>query len=621
MKTNSPYLTPKDFALRAGMSERTLRRKIKRGEVVYLRENGRISFHYSSLPSQEAQDIFCRERGILDKENQGPENHKISNLSPSQLKITNERFLIVQEFNAAFPLVPKKQKTVFKQAFAKSKGFHVRKLEGLVSSFKKNGYAGLVPGWTNGHRPESFSKEVKSYVKDRFLVQDGIPKVLAYEEIIERFYGGDRTKAPSLRTFINAINRWWPRSIQGLIRDYDRYLKEYDLFIRRERPETPLNVVVMDGKLLDHIVLHEGEYKRMWLYAAMDWYSYKFLSWIIVPSLSSLAVGQVVYYLLRDYGPPQKVYIDNGKEALNSYILPIFSETETEVHVAQGENPREKPIEPSWGFLTERTREYPGWVGSSPGTRPRARLKEEMRKGLIRTSEEYISYIGNKIDWRNSKTIHSTTNQTPDALFFEKFIKRSFSSAYLNYLLMDQHICHVRDSMVRIDGRDYRGAKLYRLAGEDVMVRRDPKDVTIGVVFYQDEVFDVVKEERRDGWLGPVSLENRKGASKIRRERKKYREKLLGADGLSEDVLHLETELEKERPPRKRNTRTSNPKIVSINIKNEKKAQDTARALREFEAEDLEKFQEAAGGERKNIRFSYLQELSYGKRTTNNDDF
>lgn len=616
MKKNNIYLTLQEFSQYTGISERTLWRKIKAGKILSIKKGLSRFILYTSLPL-EIQNRFLEDRGISNKPESSLENHEFTNSSSKLFKIANERYSLLREYRFFLKNLPRKKKTEGKKTWCEAHKKSIRTMETWDLAEKTGGIRNLVPKWNNGPYHDPFSPEQWEFIKGICLTEHGDPIISAHERVLEKFYP-DKSKAPSYRTFCNLINRRWPKSIREQIREPEKYKKEHDPFLTRKRPQVPYEVVVLDGKKCDFFVKDgKGKLIRPWLYVAMDWASFKILAWIITPTLNSLAVGQVLFYLFRDYGAPKTFYVDNGAEFKNEYILPMCEEAGIEIVFAAGQNPREKPIEPTFKFLTQRGRNFPGYAGNKPENKPSNRLKREINKGLIRSLNEYNDFVSGLIQWRNSQTVHSTIKMTPDA-YFASFIPKPFSSVFTNFLLMDRHSCLVQRSAVNIGEHLYRGPNLYKLNGESVEVRRSPDDLSMAAIIYKGKFFEVAPEEKAGPWRSPTTLENRQTLRKLRKEEKKWAKKFQETEKSLNDFLYTQNEPEEEKPPRKRDIRPS--KVISFPQK-EGVAHDVEKGFREFENQGQKERQASSGGEGITRFTRFLGELSYNKTKTDDEGF
>jgi len=162
----------------------------------------------------------------------------------------------------------------------------------------------------------------------------------------------------------------------------------------------PLDYVVMDHRRLDFFCLipnatSKGGWNlaRPWLTAAIDMRTRKWLSWVIVESPSSDSIAMVLKRSFIEYGLPQSVYWDNGKdfrcewlegrssrvesrrvEQLETGFRGVMDTLGIRVHHAIVKRARSKIIEPNFGRTADFDRTLPWWCGHNPGARPAERF-------------------------------------------------------------------------------------------------------------------------------------------------------------------------------------------------------------------------------------------------------
>jgi hypothetical protein len=253
----------------------------------------------------------------------------------------------------------------------------------------------------------------------------------------------------------------------------------------------------------------------------------------------------------------------------------------TEMFYAVGRNPREKINEPAFGLFTDRLKGR-GHRGQSVKTRPK-KLAQEIKSKNLPTFEELSTTIDELINERNARP-HSTTGKAPDS-FWEGYQVVLPSKQFLDYLLMDVCEATVKDSSVLVKGLLYRGGELFKLAGERVEIRRDPRDVRRAVIIYKDQVFCSAKLETPDHYRSEITLQSVKDAARIRKDVKAWRKKVLEHEDVFDDPLHLAVELDQKEKIRQRDIRpAADQKVISLN-RREKLARCVSNTMCESERE------------------------------------
>jgi len=602
-------LTTQEFIAYSHIPERTLRRKIQTRELVPIKEGKNLYFHYLQLPTEEIKENFLRDRHL--KKDHCDE--KKQDVKPWARKIADKRMALVLEYCAAAKDIPPKKLTDFKRIFSKSRSVSYRTLENYIKAYQGGGYHALIPNWHNGEQNQIIKKELAKFIEDTFLVPYGPPIKEVYEKLCEKFcskFDG----LPSYRTVVNYIATKWTKSQQLIIRNKEAWDRIYSPYVRRDWDACELNEVwVADSKQIDVACLYRKRAIFPWLVAILEAKSRKYVGWILVPTPNALAIGQAIGYSLSQVGPSKTFYCDLGKDYKSGYVtggkekitkenpladiedirLPgILGEIGTETFFAAPYNGREKLIEPSFGVFTDRSVPLPGYRGHNTKTRPK-KLAQEIKSGNLLTFEELSAKIDELIRARNARP-HSTTKKPPDS-YWEGYQAVIPSQHFLDYLLMDVHICKVKDSSVLVKGLLYRHDELFKLSGEKVEVRRDPKNIRRAVIIYKDQVFCSAKLEMVDHYRSDITLENVKTCARIRKKIGEYRKFILKHEDVIEDPLRVACELEKEEKTRTRDIRPAQSKVKSIH-KRERLARNVSKALQQEECEEYQEVMAVAAG-------------------------
>lgn len=538
---------------------------------------------------------------------------------PSQIKVwqrkeADKRFKIVKEFFQVRKDIPPKKITEVKRKFSKHNNINYKTLNNWILTYQHGGYHALVPDWKNGNYQSIITPEIAKFIEKNFLQPLGPPIRGVYEGLCKTF--ADKCpRLPTYRTVAHFIDQKWTPAQQLLIRDKEGWSRLYDPFVRRDWTKVELNEVwIGDHKQIDCACLYRGKVIFPWLTVVEEARSRKFIGWLLVPSPNALAIGQSFLYGVSKYGPPKTFYVDRGKDYKSRYIagkkeikdingdlvdtaIPgLIANLGTEIFYAVGRNPREKIIEAAFGTFTDRLKDLPGYRGHSVKTRPR-KLNQEIKTKNLLAFDELSAKIDEHINDRNARP-HSTTGKTPDSFWidFQAIIP---SQQFLDFLLMDVHETTVRDSSILIKGLLYRGDELFKLAGERVEVRRDPRDIRRAVIIYKDQVFCSATLETPDHYRSEVTLQSVADAARIRKKIKQYRKEVIESEDFIDDPLALAVELDQKEKIRMRDIRPAASSIVSFH-KREKLARNVSDTMRKSELETDESYEvntAAAGGD------------------------
>jgi len=315
---------------------------------------------------------------------------------------------------------------------ARQHGSKVRTIYNWVNRWKGEGLSGLI----NKDRRDKgacrvLTAEARNWIiaaalprpPDRAAPEDDGTGRLSVRDIY-RLYGeerewrayrlaqGDDSHTPlpvaSYETF-----RAWHARIPDVIRDVatrgrEHYFNVHAVTSLRDPAKSrPLEIVVMDHRLLDgfYRVLdprardprERWRLVRPWLTAAIDWRTRRWLGWVICESPSSDSIAAVIKRVVMDYGVPEWMYWDNGKDfrceylegperrrgepyrvpELNTACRGVLNYLGVRVEHALPRRPHSKIIEPNFLATALFDKSLPWWCGNKPEARPE-RLGELM---------------------------------------------------------------------------------------------------------------------------------------------------------------------------------------------------------------------------------------------------
>ncbi|MDQ7838260.1 MAG: Mu transposase C-terminal domain-containing protein [Thermodesulfobacteriota bacterium] len=629
MSSNKKYLlTIIEFARYEGVTVKTVRRKIKsnvlsvvkvKGENGYRKNHPENRLHYSQLSTPEAQESALKDRGLLDPpkpEPQPVEEPKIYDLKPYQKEEADRREKIVKEKIEESKDVPLGKRTVWKRSFAKRHGISYRTSTRWEDAYKTGGYYALVPNWNAGDQKRIIDKKLAKFIEETYLKPYG-PTIRATWEQACKWCDDRNQKPPSYRTVVDFINKKWTKGQRLLVRDKLEWDRLYRPFVRRDWEKEPVNGTWFgDAKQLDIWVIYRGKPIRPWITAWLDARSRKFVGHILWPTHNSWTIAQSFVYAVSKHGAPKTVYIDHGKDYKSTMlagtkvkdgptiklfegiektiILGAWRDSGCNVLYSAPYNPPEKNIESNWNGVNQICADLSAYCGNGKNRGLQKKALQDIKAGRGMEWEDFVSIFDQKMKERNAKP-HSQTGVPPDS-FYENFTPIIPSQELLDYLLMDVHLKKVKDSTVTIEGLVYRGEELWRLAGEEVEIRRDPQNITRAVIIYKGKVFGSAYLEQADHYKSAITLDSVKTARRIRKRTKKWRELVIENQDFIDDPLRMAVELDSEGTPRQRDIRPVDSKVVGINKKS-RIAKDVKKALREGERQQQERKTAVGGGD------------------------
>lgn len=583
-------------------TESGVTRKAKKEHWIRRRRQGRGGGWEYSLKSSpaETQMAFIERTLNLSETNtkEAPTQKDVTQMKPWQREIADKRMMLVKEFIQARKDVPPKKLMEFKRKYSKNHNITYRTLDGWIKAYQAGGYRGLRPDWNNGEHTKIITPEMTKFIEKAYLQPFGPPIKKVHEDLSKAF--ADKCpRLPTYRTVAAFISSKWTEAMQLLIRNKEEYDRLFSPYVRRDWTKVELNEVWFgDHKQIDIACLYRGKAIFPWVSVVEEARSRKFVGWIFVPTPNALAIGQAFLYGVSKYGPPKTFYVDRGRDFQSRYIagkkgkrdingdlvesaMPgLVAMVGTEMFYAVGRNPREKINEPAFGMFTDRLKGR-GHRGQSVKTRPK-KLAQEIKSKNLPTFEELSTTIDELINERNARP-HSTTGKAPDS-FWEGYQAILPSKQFLDYLLMDVCEATVKDSSVLVKGLLYRGDELFKLAGERVEIRRDPRDVRRAVIIYKDQVLCSAKLETPDHYRSEITLQSVKDAARIRKDIKTWRKKVLEHEDVFDDPLHLAVELDQKEKIRQRDIRPADQKVTSFH-RREKLARCVSNTMCESERE------------------------------------
>lgn len=552
-----------------------------------------------SLPAEARMALIERSMNSSKPEtNEALSQKDTFQMKSWQKEIADKRLDIVTKFISLSKDAPTNKRTEFKRKYSKNNSISYRTLDNWIKDYARGGYQALAPDWKSGNQVKIITPEMVKFIEKIYLQPSGPPIKKVHEDICKTF--ADKCpNLPTYRAIVAFIDSKWTKAQQLLIRDQDAWNLLYGPYVRRDWTKVGLNEVWFgDHKQIDRACLYRGKAIFPWLTVVEEAKSRKFVGWILVPTPNGLSIGQSFLYGVCKYGPPKTFYVDRGKDYQSRYVagkkekrdvngdlvdpaIPgLVANVGTEIFYAVGRNPREKINEPAFGIFTDRFK-GPGHRGTSAKTRPK-KLAREIKTGNLPTFEELSVEIDVIINERNARP-HSTTGNAPDS-YWEGYQAIIPSQHFLDFLLMDVHEAKVKDSSVLIKGLLYRGDELFKLAGERVEVRRDPKDIRRAVIIYKDQVFCSATLETPDHYRSEITLQSVKDAARIRQKTKKFRKEVMESEDFIDDPLKIAVDLDQKEKVRMRDIRPADSKVTSLH-KKEKLARNVSDAMRETKKE------------------------------------
>lgn len=380
---------------------------------------------------------------------------------------------------------------------------------------RKDWLAALAPRRKGGGKKAEIPEELWQLFKSDWLRLSAPPVAASYNEVKLRAKEMG-VELPSVKAFQRRMAREVDPYVVILMREGQDALERHVPSIRRTVDDIEvMEWLNIDGHVFDVQVKHPdtGKTIRPTLVALQDIRSSKMLSWRVGVSESAATVRLVFADLIRDYGIPADIILDNGRGfaakwltggALTRYrfkILPedpqgLLVQLGTNIHWATPFHGQAKPIERAWGDLCNyiaKSAEFDGaYTGNSPTNKPANRgsrviewdvfcalVDREIAKHNAREGRTGRDYKGRSFDqvfaegWAKAVIKKPSRQQLRDAL-----------------LAVEKKRGDSQNGEINLFGNRYWSMECREIAGKYVTVRFDPDDLHSEIHIYgQDGAF------------------------------------------------------------------------------------------------------------------------------------
>ncbi len=391
---------------------------------------------------------------------------------------------------------------------------------------------------------------------------------------------------PCGRTFERHLEDQVPEEVRTLLRDGPEALERMYPYQERDRSVFhALEAVTADGHKADVMVQWSddpADVSRPQIVAIQDLYSGKILAWRIGKTLTSASVRLAFHDVFRDFGIPDHVYVDNGREFASKLIsggaetryrfkvkpeepLGILKMFGIEIHWTTPYHGQSKPIERAFrdwaGDMAKDPRLAGAYTGNSPMNKPaNYGAKAAPIDLFMEVLEEYV-VEANKRPGRRTKVcagLHSF-DTVFNASYRDAPIRRASKEQLRMAMLAAEHVtCRKPDGSIMIHGSRFWDQCLIPHIGHKVTVRFDPENVTAGAAVYRS---DGVKIGEVD-CLEAVGFNNVEAAKEHARQRRAWMKKTKEAADIMaamtpEDVAEMLPAVEAQE-------RVRQPKVVRM---------------------------------------------------------
>lgn len=432
----------------------------------------------------------------------------------------------------------------------------------------------LLPHYTGRTSTADIEPEAWEIFKADYLRLEQPTATSCYDRLA-RIAEMRRWDLPCLKTFTRRIERELPRAVRVLARQGEEALmRSYPAQERDRSHFTALAGVNADGHRWDlRVRFPDGSEGRASILGWQDLYSGKIIAWRLCDHESSDVVRLSFGDLVRNYGVPGAVWLDNGRAFASKwmtggtptrYRFKIREEDPTglitslvgadNVHWVTPYHGQAKPIERAWRDFCDRIAKHPAFAGAYVGNSPTN--KPENYGSRVIEWAEFERVVTEEILAHNARTGRRTKVcagvRSFDQAFADSYATttvRKVSEEQLRLLLLASEAVTASpvDGSVRLAGNRYWTEALSEHAGRKVVLRVDPFHLhTVAHVYALDGTFIATAE-----CVATVGFADTQAAREHARGRKQYKraaKDMLAAERLM-DAASVAAQLPTIEPP------------------------------------------------------------------------
>lgn len=279
--------------------------------------------------------------------------------------------------------------------------------------------------------------------------------------------------------------------------------------IRDRSTMSAMEMVNADCHKVDVFVWWPGIAKpvRVQLIGFQDVYSGKILAWEVDLNPNKIAVMQTFMKLLRDYGIPRHVLVDNGMEFANKDFsggaahrfrfriaedepIGILRMLNIDISFATPAHGQAKPIERAFGDFAEDLAKDVRFAGAYVGHKPDAKPENYMSKAIdLGYFLEIVEERVNEHNARAGRRSHTAQGRSFDETFaesYERTPQRPATEEQQRLCLMAMYVRKLqkKNGQINLYKNFYWSEWMNELAGEWVTARFNPNDLHEGAYLY-----------------------------------------------------------------------------------------------------------------------------------------
>ncbi|MGR3501573.1 transposase domain-containing protein [Pseudaestuariivita sp.] len=374
----------------------------------------------------------------------------------------------------------------------------------------------LAPSYAKGARPRvktPIDPDFVDLVKSDWLRLAGPSFTTSYERArrIAEHRGIPTVPVHTMRRWIKANVS---KETETFLRKGEDALKRlYPAQTRDKTAMTAMEGVNGDFHRFDVFVRFPGgpgqaeEIGRPQMVAFQDIFSGRLLSWRVDRTANSHAVQLCLGDLIEDWGIPNHVLLDNGREFAAKAItggtptrfrfkvrdddIPgLLTSLGCKVHWATPYSGQSKPIERAFRDLCDSVAKHPAFEGAYTGNSPTAKPEDYGTRAV--PLEQFLAVLSEEIERHNMRRDRRT--ETAYGRSFAEVFDESYASAPITkatpaqrrlWLLGAEGVrAHSRTGQISFMGNKYYAPWMLEIAGEKVVARFDRADLWAGLHIY-----------------------------------------------------------------------------------------------------------------------------------------
>jgi hypothetical protein len=316
------------------------------------------------------------------------------------------------------------------------------------------------------------------------------PEILPSQRTLERWIASWREENKEIFTAVSNPDAWKSKYMSAFGSYSDGIDRLNQLW---EMDSTPADIMLSDG--------------RYHLIGCIDVYSRR-TKLLLVPRSKAVAIATLLRQCLLDWGVPEQVKTDNGKDYTANHLQRLFAALEIKQKFCEPFQPWQKPhIERFFRtFAHDLVELLPGFIGHNVAERQELRARESFAERLM-TKNEPIALNMSAADFQNfanrwcdtvyAHQIHEgLEGSTPFEIFtnWRGNIKRIANERALDILLAEapgsDGLRVVQKRGIQLEGTYFIAPDLEAWIGKTVQVRLDPMD--LGKIYVFDGDFNLI---------------------------------------------------------------------------------------------------------------------------------